>query len=51
MGQKDPLVEYKQESYKMFEELMRRIRNETIHRVLRVQVAQIPKRVLEKVRA
>jgi len=50
-GQKDPLVEYKQESYKMFEELMRRIRNETIHRVLRVQVAQIPKRVLEKVRA
>jgi len=50
-GQKDPLVEYKQESYKMFEELMRRIRNETVHRVLRIQVAQIPKRVLEKVRA
>jgi len=50
-GQKDPLVEYKQESYKMFEELMRRIRNETVHRVLRIQVAQIPKRVLERVRA
>lgn len=50
-GQKDPLVEYKQESYRMFEELMRRIRNETIHRVLRVQIAQIPQRVVGRIRA
>lgn len=50
-GQKDPLVEYKQESYKMFEELMRRIRNETVSRVLRVQVAQIPRKTLERIKA
>ncbi|MEO0275177.1 MAG: preprotein translocase subunit SecA [candidate division WOR-3 bacterium] len=50
-GQKDPLVEYKQESYKMFEELMRRIRNETVNRVLKVQVAQVPRRQLEKIKA
>lgn len=50
-GQKDPLVEYKQESYRMFEELMRRIRNETVHRVLRVQVAQMPQRVTSRIKA
>jgi len=34
-GQKDPLVEYKNEAYKMFEELMENIRHETLGNLFR----------------
>jgi preprotein translocase subunit SecA len=34
-GQKDPLVEYKQEAYKLFEDLMARIKTEIAHNVFR----------------
>jgi preprotein translocase subunit SecA len=35
IGQKDPLIEYKQEAFKMFEELMGRIKAEVVHNVFR----------------
>ena len=34
-GQKDPLIEYKQEAYTMFEELMARIKQEIAHNLFR----------------
>jgi preprotein translocase subunit SecA len=34
-GQKDPLIEYKQEAYKMFEELMGSIKDEVLHNLFR----------------
>ncbi|SDU30697.1 preprotein translocase subunit SecA [Verrucomicrobium sp. GAS474] len=34
-GQKDPLIEYKQEAYAMFEELMGRIKHEVVHNLFR----------------
>jgi preprotein translocase subunit SecA len=34
-AQKDPLIEYKQEAYAMFEELMRTIKRETVHNLFR----------------
>jgi len=34
-AQKDPLIEYKQEAYQMFEELMDRIKRETVHNLFR----------------
>ncbi|MBI4058893.1 preprotein translocase subunit SecA [Candidatus Microgenomates bacterium] len=37
-GQRDPLIEYKQEAYGMFERLMAQIDGEVIRRVLRVHV-------------
>ncbi len=37
-GQKDPLIEYKQEAYSMFEDLMHDIRNTFTERFLRVQL-------------
>ncbi|MFH1186757.1 MAG: preprotein translocase subunit SecA [Candidatus Levyibacteriota bacterium] len=41
-GQKDPLVEYKNEGFKMFEQLLAGIDDEVVHRVYRVQVQQPP---------
>lgn len=37
-AQKDPLVEYKNEGYKMFERLMGAIDDEIVHRIYKVQV-------------
>ncbi len=37
-AQKDPLVEYKNEGYRMFEELMFTIDDEIVHRIYKVQV-------------
>ncbi len=37
-AQRDPLVEYKAEAYKLFEELMDAIDYETVHRIFKVQV-------------
>ncbi len=37
-GQKDPLVEYKNEAFKMFEQLSSAIDDEIVHRIYKVQV-------------
>lgn len=44
-GQKDPLVEYKNEGFKMFEQLMAAIDDEIVHRIYKIQVAQGPSMV------
>ncbi len=41
-GQRDPLVEYKNEAYSMFEQLLTSIDFEIVHRIFKVQVAQGP---------
>lgn len=41
-GQRDPLVEYKNEAYTMFEQLMAAIDREIIRKIFRIQVAQRP---------
>ncbi len=41
-GQRDPLVEYKQEAFKLFEKLMATIDTEIVHRIFRVQVNTRP---------
>lgn len=37
-GQRDPLVEYKNEAYTMFEQLIHAIDDEIVHRIYRIQV-------------
>ena len=39
-GQLDPLVEYKREAYDLFEGLLRRIDEETVGRLFRVQIGR-----------
>jgi preprotein translocase subunit SecA len=41
-AQKDPLVEYKNEAYQMFEQLMWNIDDQVVHRIFKVQVEQAP---------
>lgn len=41
-GQRDPLVEYKNEAFSMFERLLTSIDYEIIHRIFKVQVVQQP---------
>ncbi len=41
-GQRDPLVEYKNEAFSMFEKLVRQIDYEVVRRIFRIQVAQKP---------
>src|SRR5260221_3768980 len=41
-GQKDPLVEYKNEAFKMFEQLVGTIDDEIVHRVYKIQVQPMP---------
>ena len=41
-GQRDPLVEYKNEAYAMFEQLVNVIDDEIVHRIYRIQVRQSP---------
>ncbi len=41
-GQRDPLVEYKNEAYTMFEQLIQTIDNEIAHRIYKIQVRQSP---------
>lgn len=48
-AQKDPLVEYKQESFAMFESLLTRIDSTAAHRIFRVQV-QMPQEMAKPVR-
>lgn len=41
-AQKDPLVEYKNEGYRMFEQLMGGIDDEIVHRIYKIQVQNTP---------
>ncbi len=41
-GQKDPLVEYKRESYELFQAMMDRIEDETVRLLFFLQIAQEP---------
>lgn len=41
-AQKDPLVEYKNEGFRMFEALMWNIDDEIVHRIYKIQVQQAP---------
>ncbi len=43
-GQRDPLVEYKQEAYSMFEDLMHDIRSTFTERFLKIQISAEPPR-------
>ena len=48
-AQKDPLVEYKQESFSMFESLLTRIDQTAAHRIFRVQV-QMPTQMAQPIK-
>jgi len=41
-GQKDPLLEYKAEAFKMFEQLVKEIEEESVRRVFRIEPAAAP---------
>lgn len=41
-GQRDPLVEYKNEAFSMFEQLLSNIDSEIVHRIFKVQVQMAP---------
>ncbi|MCL4417196.1 MAG: preprotein translocase subunit SecA [Patescibacteria group bacterium] len=41
-GQRDPLVEYKNEAFKMFDQLISTIDDEIVHRIYKIQVQQAP---------
>ncbi len=41
-GQRDPLVEYKNEAFRMFEQLIAAIDDEIVHRIYKIQVQQAP---------
>jgi preprotein translocase subunit SecA len=41
-GQRDPLVEYKNEAFRMFENLIAGIDDEIVHRIYKIQVQQAP---------
>ena len=41
-GQRDPLVEYKQEAFNLFEKLMQSVDYEIVHRIFKVQVRAEP---------
>jgi preprotein translocase subunit SecA len=41
-GQRDPLVEYKNEAFQMFDRLVKQIDYEIVRRIFRIQVAQRP---------
>ncbi len=47
-AQKDPLVEYKNEAFKMFEQLIAGIDDEIVHRIYRIQITQNPVPVQEQ---
>ncbi len=43
-GQQDPLVEYQRESYEMFQEMIRAIKQDVVRLLFHVQVGKIPER-------
>ena len=52
-AQKDPLVQYKQESYQLFDELLVKIRNDTVMKIFRIQVPKLvmPRRYRDRIRS
>ena len=50
-AQKDPLVEYKQEAYNMFETLLNRINNQIARKIFRFQPTAAPPPPLERLKA
>lgn len=47
-GQRDPLVEYKNEAFTMFEKLIHAIDDEVTHRIFKIQVQPAPLPILEQ---
>lgn len=47
-GQKDPLIEYKQESFKMFDEMMSEFNRESISLLFRAQVQNQEKKIITR---
>lgn len=47
VGQKNPLIEYKRESFTMFEDMMRNVRWEIVHHIFHLDVAQFDTRKIE----
>ena len=43
-GQRDPLVEYKKESYSLFENLLIKIRQDTLSLLLNIKIANVEKK-------
>lgn len=50
-GQLDPLVEYKNEAFNMFESLIATIDSEIVHRIYKVQVQASPNQVVQPMQA
>lgn len=50
-GQKNPLIEYKREAFAMFEDMMRQVRAETVHRVFHVNIDHFDQHEFERRRA
>mgnify|MGYP001819334036 CR=1 FL=1 len=50
-GQRDPLVEYKAESYRLFEEMMERIENQAVNLFFRAELAPPPRPAAPEVSA
>lgn len=48
VGQKNPLIEYKRESFAMFEEMMRNIRWEIIHNIFHLDLSLFDQRAIEQ---
>ncbi len=47
VGQKNPLIEYKRESFEMFEEMMRSVRWEIVHHIFHLNIEEFDQRKLE----
>ena len=49
-GQKNPLIEYKRESYEMFENMMRNIRADIVHHIFHLNPDHFNQRKIEEKR-
>lgn len=49
-GQKNPLIEYKRESYEMFENMMRNIRSDIVHHIFHLKPEHFNQRKIEEKR-
>lgn len=47
-GQKNPLIEYKKESFAMFEDMMRQVRVETVGNIFKLNLSQFNKNEMER---
>jgi preprotein translocase subunit SecA len=48
VGQKNPLIEYKRESFAMFEDMMRNVRWEIVHHIFHLDIERFDTRKIEK---